>query len=45
MKPVPPAGVAINLQASEATRAAWAAPSDKPLEDYVAVRLVVGRTQ
>lgn len=45
MKPVPPTGVAINLPASEATRAAWAAPSDKPLEDYAAVRLVVGRTQ
>lgn len=34
MKPIPPANVALNLPASDATKAAWANPNDKPAEDY-----------
>ena len=34
MQPIPPANVRIGLPASEATRAAWANPNDKPAEDY-----------
>ncbi|MBY0465762.1 MAG: amino acid ABC transporter substrate-binding protein [Burkholderiales bacterium] len=34
MQPIPPANVKIGLPLSEATKAAWAAPSDKPMEDY-----------
>ncbi|MCX7896426.1 MAG: amino acid ABC transporter substrate-binding protein [Rhodocyclaceae bacterium] len=34
LQPIPPANVAIGLPASEATRAAWANPNDKPMEDY-----------
>lgn len=34
VKPIPPINVAINLPASDATRAAWANPSEKPLEEY-----------
>ncbi len=34
MQPIPPANVRIGLPASEATRAAWASPNDKPAEDY-----------
>ena len=33
MKPMPPANAAVNLPASEATKAAWASPNDKPAED------------
>lgn len=36
MQPVPPSNRAINLPASTATKAAWAAPTDKPLEAYPA---------
>lgn len=35
MQPIPPTNTKLNLPASEATKAAWAAPSDKPLEDYL----------
>ncbi len=35
MQPIPPTNTKLNLPASEATKAAWATPSDKPLEDYV----------
>ena len=38
MKPIPPTGNAINLPASQATKAAWANPNDKPAEDYAAAR-------
>ncbi len=31
MKPIPPAN--LSLPASDATKAAWANPSDKPLKD------------
>ena len=36
LKPVPPANVTIGLVLSEATKAAWANPNDKPMEDYAA---------
>jgi len=34
MQPIPPANKPIGLPASEATKAAWASPNDKPAEDY-----------
>ena len=34
MKPIPPSNTVVNLPASEATKAAWANPTDKPLEEY-----------
>ena len=34
MQAIPPANTKVNLAASEATKAAWANPSDKPLEEY-----------
>jgi len=34
MQPIPPTNTKLNMPASEATKAAWATPSDKPLEDY-----------
>jgi glutamate/aspartate transport system substrate-binding protein len=34
MQPIPPGNTRVNLPASEATKAAWANPSDKPLEEY-----------
>jgi glutamate/aspartate transport system substrate-binding protein len=34
MQPIPPANTRIGLPASEATKAAWANPNDKPMEDY-----------
>ena len=34
MQPVPPTNTKIGLPLSEATKAAWANPNDKPLEDY-----------
>lgn len=34
MQPVPPTNTKIGLPLSEATKAAWAHPNDKPLEDY-----------
>ena len=36
MQPIPPANVKIGLPLSEATKAAWANPNDKPMEDYAA---------
>jgi glutamate/aspartate transport system substrate-binding protein len=35
MQPIPPTNTKLNMPASEATKAAWASPSDKPLEDYL----------
>jgi glutamate/aspartate transport system substrate-binding protein len=35
MQPIPPTNTRVGLPASEATRAAWASPNDKPLEDYM----------
>lgn len=34
MKAIPPTNTAVNLPASEATKAAWAGPNDKPAEEY-----------
>jgi glutamate/aspartate transport system substrate-binding protein len=34
MQPIPPANTRVNLPPSEATKAAWANPTDKPLEEY-----------
>jgi glutamate/aspartate transport system substrate-binding protein len=34
MQPIPPANTKVGLAASDATKAAWANPSDKPLEEY-----------
>ena len=34
LQPIPPANAKIGLPMSEATKAAWASPNDKPMEDY-----------
>jgi len=34
MQPIPPANAKIGLPLSDATKAAWATPNDKPMEDY-----------
>jgi glutamate/aspartate transport system substrate-binding protein len=34
MRPIPPRGAKLGLPASNATKAAWASPNDRPLEDY-----------
>ncbi|MBY0454946.1 MAG: amino acid ABC transporter substrate-binding protein [Burkholderiaceae bacterium] len=34
MQPTPPTGTKVGLPLSEATKAAWAHPNDKPVEDY-----------
>ena len=34
MESIPPTHTAVNLPASEETRAAWASPTDKPAEEY-----------
>ena len=34
MQPIPPGNTRVNLPASDATKAAWASPTDKPLEEY-----------
>jgi glutamate/aspartate transport system substrate-binding protein len=34
MQPIPPANAKIGLPLSDATKAAWANPNDKPMEDY-----------
>lgn len=34
MQPIPPKNIKINLPASDATKAAWANPNDKPVEEY-----------
>ncbi|MEI7463905.1 MAG: amino acid ABC transporter substrate-binding protein [Burkholderiales bacterium] len=34
LQPIPPANTKVSLPLSEATRAAWAMPNDKPMEDY-----------
>ena len=35
MQPIPPTNTRVGLAVSEATKAAWANPNDKPLEDYL----------
>ena len=34
LQPIPPTNTKVGLSASELTKAAWANPNDKPLEDY-----------
>ena len=34
VEPIPPSNTRVGLPASDATKAAWAAPNDKPVEDY-----------
>ena len=34
MQPIPPNNVSLNMPLSESTKAAWANPNDKPMEDY-----------
>ena len=34
MQPIPPNNVALNMPLNESTKAAWANPNDKPMEDY-----------
>ena len=34
LQPIPPANVKVGLPMSDATKAAWASPNDKPMEDY-----------
>ena len=34
LKPIPPQNVIVGLPATEMTKAAWANPSDKPMEEY-----------
>ena len=35
MQPIPPKNTRLGLPVSESTKAAWAMPNDKPMEDYV----------
>jgi len=35
MQPIPPKNTRVNLPASAATKAAWASPNDKPVEEYL----------
>ena len=34
MQPIPPKNTRVGLPASDSTKAAWASPNDKPMEDY-----------
>jgi glutamate/aspartate transport system substrate-binding protein len=34
VQPIPPKNVRLNMPASDANKAAWAAPNDKPVEEY-----------
>ncbi len=36
MQPIPPSNTKVGLPVSDATKAAWASPNDKPVEDYMA---------
>ena len=35
LQPIPPTNTKVGLPMSDATKAAWASPNDKPMEDYV----------
>jgi glutamate/aspartate transport system substrate-binding protein len=35
VQPIPPSNTRVGLPASEATKAAWASPNDKPVEEYM----------
>jgi glutamate/aspartate transport system substrate-binding protein len=34
VQPIPPSNTKVGLPVSDATKAAWASPNDKPVEDY-----------
>jgi glutamate/aspartate transport system substrate-binding protein len=34
VQPIPPKNTRVGLPVSESTKAAWANPNDKPMEDY-----------
>jgi glutamate/aspartate transport system substrate-binding protein len=34
VQPIPPKNTRVGLPVSDATKAAWANPNDKPMEDY-----------
>jgi glutamate/aspartate transport system substrate-binding protein len=34
LQPIPPSNTRVGLPVSESTKAAWASPNDKPMEDY-----------
>jgi glutamate/aspartate transport system substrate-binding protein len=34
VQPIPPKNTRVGLPVSETTKAAWATPNDKPMEDY-----------
>ena len=34
VQPIPPSNTRVGLPASDATKAAWASPNDRPVEDY-----------
>ena len=34
MQPIPPSNTKVGLPVSDATKAAWANPNDKPVEEY-----------
>jgi glutamate/aspartate transport system substrate-binding protein len=36
LQPIPPSNTKVGLPLSDATKAAWASPNDKPVEDYMA---------
>ena len=36
MQPIPPSNTKVGLPLSDATKAAWASPNDKPVEEYMA---------
>ncbi len=35
MQPIAPSNTKVGLPASDATKAAWASPNDKPVEEYL----------
>jgi len=35
LTPIPPKNTKVGLALSESTKAAWATPNDKPMEEYV----------
>ena len=34
MQPIPPANVNLKMPLTDSTKAAWASPNDKPMEEY-----------
>jgi glutamate/aspartate transport system substrate-binding protein len=35
LQPIPPSNTKVGLPLSDATKAAWASPNDKPVEEYM----------